>query len=241
MLTADIHSHLVPGVDDGSKDAEMSRALLRQAAGEGIRVMIITPHNYPGRSEGKIPLIKERFELLKELARTESPDILLYLGNEVFYRDSIVEDLKAEKALSLAGTDYVLTEFHPDERRERVLAGVRRVTEGGYRPVIAHVERIASLDRDEAALMELRDMGALLQVNTETLTGGLFDRRSKWWQKTAAAGVIQFLGSDAHDPVRRPVRMKDALARLRKAMDEKAFTRLAEGNVQDLLANRWIH
>ena len=59
----DIHSHLVPGVDDGSQDEEMSRALLRQAQSEGIGTMIITPHNYPGRSEGKFQISNLGFQI----------------------------------------------------------------------------------------------------------------------------------------------------------------------------------
>jgi len=240
MAFTDIHSHLVPGVDDGAHDEEMSRALLRQAAAEGIRTMIVTPHNYPGRSEGSIPLVKERFRQLCLLAQEEAPEITLHLGNEVYYRDSIAEDLREERALSLAGTDYVLTEFHPGAPRQAVHAGVRRLTESGYRPVIAHVERIGSLDRDEGALRELIDMGAFLQVNTRTLTGGFFDRRSAWWRRMAAAGHIHFLGSDAHHPQQRPVVMRDAVKALEKHMTPEALARLTEGNTLDLLANRWI-
>ena len=240
MLGADIHCHLVPGVDDGSRDEDMSRELLHQAVEEGIILMITTPHNYPGRSEEKIPQLKERFGLLKTLAEEEAPGLSLYLGNEVFYRDSIVEDLQEERALTLAGTDYVLVEFHPGERGEKVFFGIRRLVEGGYRPVIAHVERIACFYKEERALQELRETGAFLQVNTHTLTGGLFDRRSAWWVRMCAAGHIHFLGSDAHHPADRPVSMQAALHRLQKAMDPEKFARLSEGNAQTLLKNHWI-
>ena len=240
MDYADIHNHLVPGVDDGSRNEEMSVRLLHQAAAEGITLMIATPHNYPGHSEQKIPLVKERFERLQELANIETPQIRLYLGNEVFYRDRIADDLEEGLALPLADTRYVLTEFHPAESRENVFKGLRRLTEGGWRPVIAHVERIEVFNGDTAALQNLRDMGALLQVNTHTMTGGFFDRRSKFWRTMAAQGLISFLGSDAHHPERRPVMMKAAITKLSKNMTADRLARLAWENAAALVAGERV-
>ena len=232
---ADIHNHLIPGVDDGSADERMSAALLRQAVSEGITLMIATPHNYPDHSEKKISLVRERFRLLTELARTEAPDMKLYLGNEIYYRDRIIEDIEEERALTLAGTGYVLTEFHPGESKDRVFRGIRRITEGGYRPVVAHVERIEAFSGDESALRYLRDMGARLQVNTRPLTGGLLDRRSRFLRKMAAGGLISFLGSDAHHPAHRPVVMREAAEKLKKTMNEEQLDRLLYGNALNMI------
>ena len=237
---ADIHSHLVPGVDDGSRDEAMSRALLEQAEAEGIRLLIATPHNYPDYSEDSIGRVKEQFALLKELnAKIHSP-LQLYLGNEVYYRDAIIEDLEDGRALTMAGTRYVLTEFHPIDSQDRVMRGIRRVTEGHYRPIVAHVERIESFAGDPQALSYLRDMGARLQVNAHTMTGGLLDRRSRFWRNMAAEGLITFLGSDAHHPSHRPVIMRDAYLKLKKTMDEAQLSRLFYENAQAMLDDKII-
>lgn len=236
----DIHSHLVPGVDDGSQDEEMSRALLRQAQSEGISTMIITPHNYPGRSEGKIAKVKERFALLQEIAAEETPEIELHLGNEVFYRESFVADLREGKALPLAGTHYVLTEFHPGAPKRQVTEALRQILMGGYIPIVAHIERIESFYGEEEDLITLRDMGAYLQVNTHTFLGGLFDRRSAFWRRMAAEEIISFLGSDAHHPDKRPVMMEAAVQKLAKKMDEDALWRLTEENARKVIAGEMV-
>lgn len=240
MIYSDIHSHLVPGVDDGARDEAMSTALLRQAAAEGIGLMIVTPHNYPDHSEKRVGLMKERFRRLREIAAEETPGIELFLGNEVFYRDCIIEDLEEGRALSMAGTHWVLTEFHPWGTADQVTRGVRRIVEGGYRPIIAHVERIEAFDGDIGALEELREMGARLQVNSGTLMGGMFDRRSKYWRRMCQEGLISFLGSDAHHPQNRPVRMREAAKKLSKIMDSDTYTDLCMENARRVLSDERI-
>ena len=232
---ADIHSHLVPGVDDGSRDEAMSKALLAQAEAEGIRLLIATPHNYPDHSEDSIDKVKERFELLQELGNECQSPIELYLGNEVYYRDAIIEDLDSGRALTMAGTRYVLTEFHPGDSQDRVMRGIRRVIEGHCRPIVAHVERIEAFAGDVQALSYLRDMGARLQVNAHTMTGGLFDRRSRFWRNMAAEGLISFLGSDAHHPVHRPVIMREAYLKLKKSMAEEQLAKLFFENARSVV------
>ena len=237
---ADIHSHLVPGVDDGSRDEAMSRALLEQAEAEGIRLLIATPHNYPDHSEDSIGKVKAQFELLKELNKTIHSPLQLYLGNEVYYRDAIIEDLEEGRALTMAGTRYVITEFHPGDSQDRVMRGIRRVISGHYRPIIAHVERIEAFSGDPQALSYLKDMGARLQVNARTMTGGLLDRRSRFWRNMAAEGLITFLGSDAHHPAHRPVIMREAYLKLKKTMDEAQLGRLFYENAQTMLNDKTI-
>lgn len=107
----DIHAHILPGIDDGAKNWDESRKMLEKAYGEGIRHIIATPH-YSRR--GLTPHIYELAERLQDKAREIAPDFGTGLGQETFFHEGLVENLKMGKALTLEGSRYVLVEFEPD-------------------------------------------------------------------------------------------------------------------------------
>lgn len=196
----DMHCHLIPGVDDGSKDMEESIAALRLMAGEGVEHIFCTSHYSAECKDGYAQEVKEAFEKLKEQTEAEGmgDKLSLHLGNELMYTESLVEQLKQGNAWTMAGSHYVLVEFFPSVRYEELYGGLRRLASAGYLPILAHMERYACLTKLEDRLEELEDLAVYLQVNGASLFGGLFDKGHSYVRKLCKAGKIHFLGTDSH-------------------------------------------
>lgn len=101
----DIHSHILPGIDDGSKDLDTSMQMLRTATADGITQIILTPHNKPGRHNAGLSRIDALMAELEERMEDEGIAIELHRGNELYYRSGIVEEIMEEKALTMADSD----------------------------------------------------------------------------------------------------------------------------------------
>ena len=134
----DVHTHILPGIDDGARDWDESRRMLETAYSQGIRHIVATPH-YSRR--GLRPEIYELSARLTEEAKKIAPDFKTGLGQETYYHEGLVENLKQGQALTLEGTRCVLVEFDPQEAYHSLYQAVRKMTMARYIPVIAHVER----------------------------------------------------------------------------------------------------
>lgn len=236
----DIHTHILPGVDDGAFDMEETRLMLQAAYQEGIRTIVATPHYIQGRKNAGTDKICAAFQQVQELMKEQYPDMILLLGNEVYYRDSTVEALKEKQAFSLGGTSYVLVEFKVTVSFDYLFQAVRTLTSAGYRPVIAHMERYECLYRKEELVRQLIEAGAYLQINAESLLGGRFNRRSNFCIRLFAEGLAHFLGSDCHSvQERRPI-MKQAVEVLERKIPAVKLEEVTRGNPQRMLYNKYI-
>ena len=120
----DIHSHILPGVDDGSSSLEMSMEMLHMAAEEGIAGIILTPHNKPWHRHMNCSVIDAEADRLRDRIREEGLDIELYTGSELYYRSGLAEELAEHRAATLANSQYVLVEFEPSADYDYIRNGI---------------------------------------------------------------------------------------------------------------------
>ncbi len=236
----DLHSHILPGVDDGSKDWEMTMQMLQMIYDQGVRHIVATPHNYPGQKKQDNEKIRALAEEVNQRAKQIASDFEVLCGNEVLYRRGIPQEIEDNHVLTLADSRYLLVEFYPDERYDDVYQGLRELIESGYRPVIAHMERVHALFEKEENIWEVIKLGALVQVNTKSLMGGLFDRRSARLRKYMENGMIHFLGSDCHNTAERAPLMEDCIEKLRKKLPESCLNRILCENRDQFLQKKYI-
>lgn len=199
----DIHSHILPQIDDGAKSFEISLQMLDAAAKSGIGQIILTPHNKPMRhsaSPGRVKALKE--ELERE-AQSRGIHVRLYTGNEVYYRSSAAEELAEGKACTLAGSKYVLTEFNPMDDYDYIRNGIYSLLAAGYRPVLAHVERYSQICAKPQRAEELAELGSCLQVNAGSIMGEAGFRARRIAGKLLKQRLVHFVATDAHDMGRR--------------------------------------
>lgn len=232
----DMHTHILPGVDDGSRSLEESCRMLEHAAEQGVQAVIATPHY--SRRQGTDGL-QELAELLQEKIRKTLPHFCVYLGQETYYHDDLTERLRSGQALSLAGSRYVLVEFDPMVSYAKLFQGVRRLLQAGYVPVLAHMERYLCLRQGEN-LEDLAGSGCLFQMNYESLKGSRFNRETGWCRKQVSQGRIQFLGTDMHRLDHRPPDIDGAWRWLERHVAPEVLEAIAHGNPMRLIQDEKI-
>ena len=236
----DFHSHILPGVDDGSKSIEMTEQMLELAYAQGVRTMVATPHNYPGDKKQNNSQMKQLYKQVAELAKKQHPDMKILLGNEVFYRESMLEEIKEQHILTMGDSRYLLVEFSPHEHYARIYQGIKELIDAGYYPVIAHIERVHCLFDDEKNISELVEMGCYMQANCEDFMGGFLDRSAFKLRSLLQSGWIHFLGSDCHNITSRPPLMSDCIERLYKKMPKDVVNRVIYDNQKRFIEKKYI-
>lgn len=171
MDLIDIHSHILPGVDDGAKSLEESLAMLRIAKENAICTIIVTPHNKPGRHNVHIPSMNVYIKQLQEQMNRIGLSIELIGGNELYYRMELAQELHGGVARTMADSRYVLVEFGPMDDYDYLRNGVYDLLSEGYFPIIAHVERYQCLSGHLDRIVDLSGMGAYIQVNAGSVMG----------------------------------------------------------------------
>ena len=184
----DIHAHILPGIDDGARNWEETGRLLEAAWAQGVRHIIATPHFSRKTDMEQLRQLKAG---VRELAHRKGLELEISLGQELRYFEELPLYLEQGRALTLAESRYALVEFKPGDGFQTIRRAVRELVQYGFIPVLAHAERYLCL-RETGRTEELVQSGACLQVNAESLTGGLFDRTAAWClkeiQKAAQAG-----------------------------------------------------
>lgn len=230
----DIHSHLLPGVDDGAVDWNEVRQMLNLAYEQGIHTIIATPH-FSGKQE--IWRLRGLADQLAEEALKISAEYRIFLGQELMYFDSLVDYLRRGDALTLADTRYVLVEFMPDVTYKSLYQWVRKILMAGYFPVIAHVERYKSL-RKEDRIKELAATGCYLQMNYSSLDGTSFDSNTRWCRNQLLNNQIHFLATDMHHSNHRTPIIKKSLKWLERNLDSEQMSLITGRHAERLLANQ---
>ena len=233
----DIHSHILPGVDDGAKDLHMAVDMVRQAYGEGIRQIVATPHYTPGKQNSSVKTLQERLTMLQAAVADEFSDLKIYLGNEIFYSPSVIDGLDAGEIMMMpegvAGMmDHtVLIEFAPGEAYSLIYDAVKRLTLYGYIPILAHVERYREIEAQNG-YQELKEAGAQFQINAAGLKNGYQVQFTKTARKLIRDGRADYLGTDAHNTDNRKADTKEMTEYICKVCSAQYRDRLLCGPIQ---------
>ena len=209
----DFHTHILPGIDDGSRNIEMTEEMLKLEKKQGTDLIVATPHFYAHRTrvEEFIGNRGKAFEKAKQ-ALTEAPDLPdIILGAEVYYFEGIG---RAEHArhLVIEGTDLILLElpFRPWDRT--VISDIRDlISRQHLRVILAHVERYMSIQKDKKLYEEVLNLPVIIQVNAGSfLEAGFFKQRHLLnIVKNSSRPVI--MGSDCHNTTSRKPNLKEGL------------------------------
>lgn len=206
----DIHCHIVPGVDDGATDIEETGKLLRMEYEQGVRTIIATPHFRFRMFETSAEKVKEQFKLVEKAAAEVASDLHVYLGCEFHTNMEMISMLRENKVMTMAGSRYVLTEFSHNSEENYIRERLSTLLSGGYKPIVAHIERYEATRTSMDFVEELVDMGVCMQINADSITGkdGFFTKR--YCNRVMKQDLLHFVGSDCHNSTKRISRIGEA-------------------------------
>ena len=238
--TIDIHCHILPGVDDGSPDMATSLEMLRIADKNGITHLILTPHHKPMHHNVSPEHNVVYRKKLQEAAKEAGIKAKLFSGNEIYYSDETMEELMEGKICSLAGSDYVLVEFHPTNPYKAIQNAVSRVQAAGFIPIIAHVERYSDIVSHPSRVKDLIEMGSFIQVNASSIMGKYGFGISHFTKKLLKEELVHFVASDAHDTGRRVPNLLDCRNYVERKYGEDYGKKLFFTNPANVIRNELI-
>jgi len=227
----DIHSHLLYGIDDGSKSIDESIELLKDMEKQGIEELVLTPHyventKYNCNNKDKIRL----YQSLIERAKAEGININIYLGNEVFITPNIVKLIENDEIATINNSKYILFEFPLRQIYSNTALIISDMVKNGYTPILAHPERYESFQEHPDVVEEYLRMGVLMQGNFTSLFGKYGKTSEKTLKYFLKNKWISFLGSDTHHEYNYSVKKLEKM--LYKITKDRQY-------VEDLLHNNF--
>lgn len=199
----DLHSHILPGIDDGAKDLGISLEMARMYVDDGVECVACTPHILPGLYHNTGPQIREQVRVLQMRLYDAGIGLRLFPGADNHVIPDFVDRLRRGHLLSLADTRYVLVEPPHHVAPARMEDLFFSLIIAGYVPILTHPERMAWIEAKYENIRGLVNRGVWMQVTAGALTGR-FGRAPQYWsERMLAEGLVHILATDAHDPVHR--------------------------------------
>ncbi len=214
-----MHSHLLPGLDDGAADIQASLKLIRSLHEMGFKKFWCTPHIMSDFYRNDASSIMPALESVREAIKAEGIPVEVYAAAEYYLDDGFIKKLADEKLLTL-GEKHLLFEVSYINAPENIDKVIFDMQLKGYRPIMAHPERYPFWYRDFEKYKTFRDQGVLLQVNMNSLSGYYGPDAKAIALKMVDEGIVDLLGTDCHH--------ERHLEGLRKGLKEPSMRKLLE-------------
>ncbi|MHB9024878.1 MAG: tyrosine-protein phosphatase [Armatimonadota bacterium] len=199
----DLHCHILPGFGDGPPTMREALAMARQAVVDGITAVVATPHFYGVQHIQPFHQLPEAVSNLQAAIDGEGIPLRIHAGAEVLPSQSLIADIKSGVSLTLAQTRYLLLEMPLTILPAGLSTVVYNLQLEGYRPILAHPERVLAFQQHQGSLEALVQKGLLLQVNAGSFLGVYGRNVRKAAISLLRRQCIHVISSDAHDTSRR--------------------------------------
>ncbi len=233
----DIHSHIIPNVDDGARSVEETFNILKEAQEAGFTDVILTSHfllNYYETNAQELIFWKEK---LQEVLKKQGTKINLHSGMEIYITNQMEELLENKKILTVANSGYMLIELPLATNVKYFDYVVYYLEAKGIKPIIAHPERYKCVQKDPDIVEEYIEKGCLIQCNYGSIVN-LYGREAEKTIKTLLKkNQVHFLGSDVHRENGTYLIILDAIKKIRKIIGENKINELTTINPKKILQN----
>lgn len=238
VILIDLHCHLLPAIDDGAPDMEISLAMARAAVEDGIRITACTPHIMPGRFPNVGPDIRRCVKRLQERLDAEGIPLHLVTGADVHLTPHLVAGLRSGEVLSLNDSRYLLLEPPHHVAPPRLEDSIFQLMAAGYHPIITHPERLSWIEDRYPMMRRLAEAGVWMQVTAGAVTGAFGGRVRYWAERMLDEGLVHIVASDAHNIRKRPPGLSPAreeiTRRLGSAEAERMFVTRPQAVLDDV-------
>ena len=234
----DFHSHIIPGVDDGSKSVEETYNLILEAKEAGFTDIIMTSHFTSHYYEPKPYELKLWKEKLQELIKIKEIDINLHSGMEVYVSNRLEELIKNEKLLTIADSKYILIEL-PINASINYLDNILYILDTfGLKLILAHPERYIYVQDNPSIIDDYISKGILLQCNFGSIIGQYGKNAEHIIKRMLKNGQVDFLGSDCHRENTVYKTIPEAVRKIKSLIGEEEFNKIAVLNPKKVLDNK---
>ena len=220
----DIHCHILPEVDDGSRSLNESIEMAMIAKEQGITKIVNTSHYHPDfrykKGEELLKELEDFYNVLKE----NMIDIEVVIGNEIYYTKDLIKEIDELDFYTLNNSRYILIELPPTNFPKDLCNIVYELKEKNYIPVFAHVERYREVQENPELIYEVINAGAIIQVNSHSILGKSGKELQKVCNTLLNRNMVHVVGTDAHSSKRRTPIFLDAY----KYVSEKYSKEMAD-------------
>jgi protein-tyrosine phosphatase len=231
----DLHTHLLPGIDDGSKSVEQSLEMARIAVADGITVLACTPHIYPGMYMNDAAGIYAARDTLQHHLNEAGIALRLVVGADAHLVPELLSGLQSGRVPTLNRSRYFLLEPSHHVAVPNFDNSVFQIMVAGYLPVITHPERLTWIEDHYPMFVDLAKRGVWLQLTAGAVLGK-FGKRAKYWsERLLSEGWVHIIASDAHNTGRRSPQMAEALAQVIKRVGEREAMQMVLDRPQAIL------
>jgi len=237
----DVHSHILPAVDDGAGTLEEALAMGTIAAQDGITDIVATPHALNGTYENSREKIIQAVAALQTAFHEAGIPIRLYPGADVRLTDHLIEHLKRGDAMTLNDTGkYVFVELPSQVIPVKMADFIFELELAGIKPVITHPERNIFIEKNPNVLFDLVEKGALAQITAASLTG-LFGQGAKdTARKLLKCRMVHLIATDAHSPAGRPPLLRDGVRCAARIVGADAAEAMVGDTPRKILSGSYI-
>ena len=220
----DFHTHLLPGIDDGSQSVEETKAILQAMYAQGVTAVVATPH-FDMRRESVESFLKRRERALEQVSGLGITTPVVIPGAEVLYCGVPLYQCEQLEKLCIGSSRYLLIETLYNDWTEEFQNDLHRLMlEKNITPVLAHIERYYFLGKNRKKIRSLNQNGVLLQMNAEAF---LYKKMQRSAYKILKKEAVSVLGSDCHNMTRRPPNLGEAVEVIKNRFGEEVLERFS--------------
>ena len=236
-MMIDLHTHILPGIDDGAESLDVAVAMARAWVADGVTIVACTPHITPGIYANEGPGIRLAVAALQAALDADSIPLRLVTGADNHIVPDMAGGLASGHLLPLADTRYVLVEPPHHVAPVRLDELFFSLMLAGYVPILTHPERLHWIKQHYATIERLADAGVWMQVTSGSLLGAFGSAPKYWAERMLDEGRVHILATDAHNMRRRPPNLSRGRDAAAKKVGTEEAERLVVGRPQAILAN----
>lgn len=231
----DIHTHIIPNIDDGSKSVEETFKLINEAKEAGFTDIILTPHYITNYYETPGAEVKFWTESLQRIVNEKNLDVQLHSGMEIYIFEELSDLVKKGTVITLANSKYILIEFPMNTTMRNVDEILFIMRNMGYKIIIAHPERYKCIQGNIEYAMRLVEEGCMLQSNYGSIVDIYGKEAKQTLKKLLKMDLVSFLGTDTHKEGTIYQMMPKIIKKLRKLISEEKLYEITTRNPRKIL------
>ena len=236
----DIHSHILPNIDDGSRSIEETFNLIKEAKNVGFEAIVATSHYMEGYYETNAPEREVWVNAIYENLQAKNIDLKLYLGNEIYMTENMISLLEEGKASTINDTSYVLFELPMNAEPLNLYDIIYQMQQYKIVPILAHPERYTFVQKEPELVYDLIQKGVLMQANYGSIIGQYGEMAQMIVRKFYECNMIHLLGSDVHRQNTIYPKIPQILSEINSIIGEEKLEELTTINPKLVIQNKRI-